>query len=201
MTRGKRRRPGDALITREPGVLLIVQTADCVPILLADTKNKAIAAIHSGWRGTLARIAEKTLGQMRMEFGTASRKLSWRRSAPPSAAAATKWVPRWLNSSKRSFPKRASGSKVRTISWPLVRAIPTGCRGSPCVRQGTRPPPLRVHLDLIAANRAILEAAGVPERQHFLRAATAPPAAAIFFFSYRRESIDWPIDGCHRNCR
>ena len=61
---------GDALITREPGVLLAVQTADCIPILLADTKQRAVAAIHSGWRGTAQRIAEKTLGRMQMEFGT-----------------------------------------------------------------------------------------------------------------------------------
>src|SRR5208282_706705 len=61
---------GDALFTREPGVLLVVQTADCIPILLADTKRRAVAAIHSGWRGTLKRIAGKTLGRMQMEFGT-----------------------------------------------------------------------------------------------------------------------------------
>ena len=60
----------DALITRERDVLLVVQTADCVPILLADTKRRAVAAIHSGWRGTVRRIAEKTLGRMQMEFGT-----------------------------------------------------------------------------------------------------------------------------------
>ena len=51
-------------------MLLVVQTADCIPDPLADTKNRAVAAIHSGWRGTLRRIAEKTLGRMRMEFGT-----------------------------------------------------------------------------------------------------------------------------------
>ena len=60
----------DALITSTPGLLLGVQTADCVPILLADTRRRVVAAIHAGWRGTLARIAVKTLGQMRMEFGT-----------------------------------------------------------------------------------------------------------------------------------
>ena len=61
---------GDALITSEPGVLLVVQTADCVPILLADPSRRAIAAIHSGWRGTVCRIAAKALGRMQMEFGT-----------------------------------------------------------------------------------------------------------------------------------
>src|ERR1700722_7056993 len=60
----------DALITREPGVLLAVQTADCVPILLADVKRHAVAAIHCGWRGTLRRIAAKVMGRMQMEFGT-----------------------------------------------------------------------------------------------------------------------------------
>ena len=63
----------DALITGTPGLLLGVQTADCVPILLADTRRRVVAAIHAGWRGTLARIAVKTLGQMRMEFGTRPR--------------------------------------------------------------------------------------------------------------------------------
>ena len=61
---------GDALITREPGILLTIQTADCIPVLLADTRQRSVAAIHSGWRGTAQRVAEKTLGRMQMEFGT-----------------------------------------------------------------------------------------------------------------------------------
>src|SRR5258708_25846562 len=63
----------DALITNKPGLLLGIQTADCVPILLADTRRRVVAAIHAGWRGTLARITVKTLGQMRMKFGTRPR--------------------------------------------------------------------------------------------------------------------------------
>ena len=55
------------------GLLLGVQTADCVPILLADVRNRAVAAIHAGWRGTLARVAVKTLGRMQMEFGARPR--------------------------------------------------------------------------------------------------------------------------------
>ena len=61
---------GDALVTRTPGLLLGVRTADCVPILLVDAKRRAVAAVHAGWRGTLQRIVVKAAGQMRMSFGT-----------------------------------------------------------------------------------------------------------------------------------
>lgn len=60
----------DALITSEKGICIAVMSADCVPILLHDRKNKVVAAVHSGWRGTVARILEKTLRKMNSEFGT-----------------------------------------------------------------------------------------------------------------------------------
>jgi polyphenol oxidase len=60
----------DALMSNEPGVGIAVMSADCVPILLYDQKNNAIAAVHSGWRGTVARILEKTLQQMYDTFGS-----------------------------------------------------------------------------------------------------------------------------------
>ena len=66
---------GDASITNRPNLLLAIQTADCVPILLVDPQKRAIAAIHAGWRGTLARIAAKTIGKMQMHFGTNPRDL------------------------------------------------------------------------------------------------------------------------------
>ncbi|HEY6448666.1 MAG TPA: peptidoglycan editing factor PgeF [Acidobacteriaceae bacterium] len=59
---------GDGLMTGEPGLLLAIQTADCIPVLVADVKRRAVAAFHAGWRGTVARIAEKGVGQMRSEF-------------------------------------------------------------------------------------------------------------------------------------
>lgn len=61
---------GDGLVTNVPGITLGVLTADCFPVLLVDTKNKAVGAFHAGWRGTVARIAEKGLGLMRREYGT-----------------------------------------------------------------------------------------------------------------------------------
>ncbi|WP_291530158.1 peptidoglycan editing factor PgeF [Bacteroides sp. UBA939] len=60
----------DALITREPGYCLCISTADCIPILLFDRRNQAIAAIHAGWRGTVNRIAVHTLHKMRALYGT-----------------------------------------------------------------------------------------------------------------------------------
>jgi polyphenol oxidase len=60
---------GDGLITDEPGVLLGVQTADCIPVLVADRKRKVVAAFHAGWRGTVKRIVEAGVGRMRLEFG------------------------------------------------------------------------------------------------------------------------------------
>lgn len=65
----------DALITSERGICIAVMSADCVPILLYDKKNNAIAAIHSGWRGTVARILDKTLKQMHSQFGTTGENL------------------------------------------------------------------------------------------------------------------------------
>src|ERR1700676_4910617 len=57
---------GDALLTRDPRVLLAVQAPDCVPVLLADTVTHAVAAVHAGWRGTLGRVLSKTVGRMRL---------------------------------------------------------------------------------------------------------------------------------------
>ena len=60
----------DGMMTGEPGLLLGIQTADCIPVLVADTRNRAVAAFHAGWRGTLKRIVEAGMGRMRLEFGS-----------------------------------------------------------------------------------------------------------------------------------
>jgi YfiH family protein len=62
-------------MTRQRGLLLGIQTADCVPVLIADTKTRAVAAFHAGWRGTLARIVERGVGTMRLEFGSQPQNL------------------------------------------------------------------------------------------------------------------------------
>ena len=66
---------GDALVTNQPNVALIVRTADCVPILVANVKRRVIAAIHAGWRGTLAGVVSKTLSVLHDQFGSQPEEL------------------------------------------------------------------------------------------------------------------------------
>lgn len=60
----------DAFITNVRGCAIAVRTADCIPVLLYDPVREAVAAVHSGWKGTLNRISQKTVMKMRDEFGT-----------------------------------------------------------------------------------------------------------------------------------
>jgi polyphenol oxidase len=61
---------GDGAMTDVPGVMLSVQVADCVPVLVADVRRRAVAAFHAGWRGTLKRIVERGIGTMRLRYGS-----------------------------------------------------------------------------------------------------------------------------------
>jgi YfiH family protein len=61
---------GDGLITNVPGIVLAVQTADCLPVILVDPRKRAVGVFHAGWRGTVKRIVEKGVGVMRLHFGS-----------------------------------------------------------------------------------------------------------------------------------
>jgi YfiH family protein len=61
---------GDGMMTNTPGLLLAVQTADCIPVLLADRRLRVVGAFHAGWRGTVKRIVESGVGRMRLEYGS-----------------------------------------------------------------------------------------------------------------------------------
>jgi len=65
----------DAVMTNQKGVCIGVSTADCIPVLLYDEEHHAVAAIHAGWRGTLARIVDKTVGEMALAYQTAPKNL------------------------------------------------------------------------------------------------------------------------------
>jgi polyphenol oxidase len=66
---------GDGMITDAPGLILGVLTADCLPVILADPKHRAVGVFHAGWRGTAKRIVEKGVGEMHRWFGSNPRDL------------------------------------------------------------------------------------------------------------------------------
>ena len=61
---------GDGLATNVPGVLLGIQTADCVPVMLVDVDRRAVAVLHAGWRGTAAEMVRHGVERMRREYGS-----------------------------------------------------------------------------------------------------------------------------------
>lgn len=64
MTEAGRPEDTDAVITDVPGLCVCVKTADCIPVLLYDSQERIVAAVHAGWRGTVKRIVQKTIGRM-----------------------------------------------------------------------------------------------------------------------------------------
>ena len=171
---------GDASITNRPGLLLAVQTADCVPILLVDPKKRAIAAIHAGWRGTLGRIALKAIGQLQMHFATNPADLL--AAIGPSIGpccyevgteVATQFhsqfpdAPDW-------FDEFRTGDEPNPIQW-LNRMPP-----------GHQPPPKNVRLDLKKANRAQLLSAGL-RPQNISMSDLCTACRPDLLFSYRKQ--------------
>jgi YfiH family protein len=149
----------DALATVEPGVLLGVKTADCVPVLLADARNGACAAVHAGWRGTLDEIVRHALDSMRVEFGTHARDV--RAAIGPAARACCYEVgPEVVEAFREKFARAASFFTPTREGHALA--------------------------DLHRANCEQLIAAGVlAEHVHTLPLCTM--CRPELFFSYRRE--------------
>jgi YfiH family protein len=174
----------DAAISRRAGLFLGIQTADCVPILLADPRRRVVAAVHAGWRGTLARIAAKTLGRMRLEFGTNPEDVlaalgpaigSCCYEVGPEVAQAFlgQFAPaaEWFEG---PFERLSAGEQPNPLPW--LTMIPPG----------HEPPPERVQLDLRAANRRQFVDAGVRPR-NIAASALCTSCRSDLFFSYRKE--------------
>jgi len=177
---------GDALITATPGLLIAVQTADCVPILLADPEYRVVAAVHAGWRGTLKRIAEKTVGRMRMLFGSRPEKILaalgpgiGRCCYEVGPEVAKEFASQFENAREwfdGPYDALASGEDPNPLPW-LTMMPP-----------GHQPEPPRVQLDLRAANRAILESAGVAAK-NISASDLCTACRTDLLFSHRREKI------------
>jgi len=149
----------DALVSNTPQILLAIKTADCVPVLLGDAKTGAFAAVHAGWRGTLASIVLKAVAQLKKEYGTDAQDL--RAAIGPAAGACCYEVgSEVIEQFKELFPQ----------SDYLLTPTRNG----------------HARIDLHTANRDQLISAGVsPERISVAPFCTMD--RNDLFFSYRRE--------------
>jgi polyphenol oxidase len=174
---------GDGLMTAEPGVLLGIQTADCIPILVADTKNRAVAAFHAGWRGTLARIVENGVGRMRVEFGSRPQNLI--ASIGPGIGQCCYAVGEEVCQQFESqFPYAAELFREVYNSDPVREKYPLLFLNARAPGHGDLGP--AIHLDLPEANRRQLLAAGLKQSAIFLTG-HCTGCGTDRFFSHRME--------------
>lgn len=154
----ERPRKADGVISAVPGLLVGIQTADCIPVLVADRRQRVVAAFHAGWRGTVKRIVELGVGRMRLEFGCRPEDLI--AAIGPGAAQCCYSVGEELLSEFESqfsyardlFREVFDSDPVRT-RYPMLFLTQRAPGHSPIGPQ--------LHLDLIEANRRQLLDAGV----------------------------------------
>jgi YfiH family protein len=155
--------PADILVADDPSIALAIQTADCVPLLIADRRTGAVAAAHAGWRGLAARVPEITVRALAEAFG--SRPADLVAAVGPSISAARYEV----GSEVRDQFERAGFSGDRLAGWFL-----------PGTRDG------HWQFDGWAAARDQLNASGVPADQlHLAGLCTAGDPDLLC--SYRRD--------------
>jgi polyphenol oxidase len=174
---------GDGLVSDTPGVLLAIQTADCLPVILADTKRRAIGVFHAGWRGTVKRIVEKGVGEMHRWFDSSPRDI--RAAIGPGIHNCCYEVGDEVRSQFESqfayaadlFREIKESDQIRE-RYPLLFLTARA--------PGHSELPRRIFLDLVEANRRQLLAVGVPARN-----ITALPHCTScqtdLLFSYRAE--------------
>jgi YfiH family protein len=174
---------GDALVTDQPGVLLSVRVADCLPVLVLDPRQRAVAAIHAGWRSALGRIIEKSVGLMRAVFGSDPQHLLAACCYEVGEEVVAAFCGRFPRGEQ--FFREASSASPSTVraacaSLPFLSAQPPG--------HGTCPAP-GAHLDLVAVALDQLRSAGVrPSRIQVADFCTA--CRTDLFFSHRKEGKD-----------
>jgi len=152
---------GDGLITDTPGILLSVLTADCLPVILVDTKRRAVGVFHAGWRGTIQRIVEKGVGEMRRHFG--SRPADLKAAIGPGIRGCCYQVGQEVRDqfesqfgySNELFRETKETNEIHE-RYPLLFLTSRA--------PGHSELPKQIFLDLAEANRRQLTSVGVPAR-------------------------------------
>lgn len=174
---------GDGLITSAPGLLLAIQTADCLPIIMVDSRRRAVGAFHAGWRGTVKRIVEKGVGEMLRCFGSRPRDL--KAAIGPGIQGCCYEVGEEVRTKFESqFSYAASLFREVKDSDPVREKYPLLFLTARA--PGHSELPKRIFLDLVEANRQQLITAGVPKKN----IETSPLCTNChpeLLFSYRAE--------------
>ena len=175
--------PGDGLITATPGLLLGIQTADCLPIILLDPKRHAIGVFHAGWRGTVKRIVEKGVGEMHRRFGSRPGDLG--AAIGPGIHGCCYQVGAEVREKFDSQFSYAAKLFREVEERDPVR------EKYPMLFLTARPPghdvlPKKIFLDLVEANRQQLLAAGVPAK-NIEASSLCTNCRPDVLFSYRAE--------------
>ena len=174
---------GDGLITRMPGILLGIQAADCLPVILVDTKRRAVGVFHAGWRGTVKRIVEKGVGEMRRWFGTLPGNI--KAAIGPGVHACCYAVgPEVRQQFESQFAYAEDLFHETKESDPVREKYPLLFLTARAPGHGELP--TKIFLDLVEANRRQLTDAGVAPRN----ISASPLCTACrpdLLFSYRAE--------------
>jgi YfiH family protein len=174
---------GDGLITRTPGVVLGIQTADCLPVILVDTKQRAMGVFHAGWRGTVKRIVEKGVGEMRRCFGTLTKDVK-AAIGPGIHACCYDVGPEVRQQFESQFAYAEGLFREVKESDPVREKYPLLFLTAHA--PGHSELPTRIFLDLVEANRRQLTDAGILSRN--ISASTQCTACnPELLFSYRAE--------------
>jgi YfiH family protein len=152
---------GDGLITSTPGLLIAIQTADCLPVIVVDPKRRAVGVFHAGWRGTVKRIVEKGVGEMHRCFG--SRPGDLKAVIGPGIQSCCYAVGEEVRTKFESqFAYGATLFREVKDSDPVREKYPLLFLTARA--PGHSDLPKTIFLDLVEANRQQLIAAGVPKK-------------------------------------
>lgn len=174
---------GDGLITDRPGIVLAVQTADCLPIILIDPKRRDLGVFHAGWRGTVKRIIEKGVGEMRRWFGTLPRDIK-AAIGPGIHACCYDVGPEVRQQFESQFAYASDLFRETKESDPVREKYPLLFLTARA--PGHSELPTKIFLDLVEANRRQLIDAGVSPK-NICASASCTACRADLLFSYRAE--------------
>ena len=174
---------GDGLIANRAEMVLAVRVADCLPVLMADPVRRAVGAFHAGWRGTLARIVEKGVGELRRQFGSDPADI--KAAIGPGIHRCCYEVGEDLRDRFASqFCYAGELFEEVFSSDPVRRKYPLLFMNQRAPGHGE--PPRTAHLDLVEANRLQLLAAGVRQENIWI-SDLCTSCRTDLLFSHRKE--------------